>query len=88
MHRLRARIVRLRPVRAALPVRRRLLGGEVEDGAGRQRMHLHRVLWRRRRRVDGERRLLVNGGRMVVMRMAPGILTSKGRPVQCYDMGD
>ena len=85
MHRLRARIARLHPARAALPVRRHLQGGEAEDGAERQRMHLHPGHWRRRRLVDGELRRLVNGVRMVAMRMARGILMSKGCLVRCYD---
>ena len=85
MHRLQALIVPRLPVQAVLRVRRRLQGGEAEDGAERRRMHLHLVLWRRLRRVDGEHPRRVNGGRMVVMRMARDILTSEERLVRCYD---
>jgi urease accessory protein UreE len=83
MRQLQARIVHLHQVRVALPVRQHLQDGEAVDGAERRRMHLHLAHWRRRRRVDGELRLPVNGGRMVVMRMARGILMSEGRQVQC-----
>lgn len=78
MHRLRARIVLLRLVRAVLPVHRHPQGGEAEDGAERQRTHLHLGHWQRRRLADGVRQHPVNGGRMVVMRMARGIPMSEG----------
>lgn len=78
MRRLRALIVLLRPVRAVLPVHQHPQGGEVEDGAERRRTHLHLGHWRRRHLADGVHQRPVNGVRMVVTRMARGILTSEG----------